>query len=148
MTTFTYPIQVKQVNPPGTGVGAAVRGKVPAYYVAMVSAGAGIAAGVTTVPLFVLPAGSRVIDAFIDIVTAFNPGASNTNLRVGTSTSTGIVFAATTVNTAGRREATESGAQVSALAITFTADTTIDALVSVDTSAITAGEVRVVVVAI
>lgn len=148
MTTFSYPLTIKTVNPPATGVGAAT-GKVPAYYIKKVSVGdTGTAVGSTTIPLFVLPAGSRVVESFIDVVTAYDPAASNTNLRVGTSTSTGIVFAATTVNTVGRRVATETGAQVSALGIVFSADTTIDALVSIDTSAVTAGEVIVYVVAV
>lgn len=148
MTTFSYPLEIKTVNPPATGVGLNV-GKVPAYYVRKVNiADTGVAVGSTTVPLFVLPAGSRIVESFIDVVTPYNPAASNTNVRVGTSTSTGIVFAATTVNTAGRRTATETGAQVSALGIAFSADTTIDALVSIDTSAVTAGEFIVYVVVI
>lgn len=148
MTTFTYPLQTKVVNPPVSGVGTTY-GKVPAYYIKKVSVGdTGTAVGATTIPLFVLPAGSRVVESFIDVVTAFDPAASNTNLRVGTSTSTGVIFAATTVNTVGRRTATETGAQVSALAIALSADTTIDAVVSIDTSAVTAGEVIVYVVAV
>lgn len=148
MTTFSYPIEQKLVKQPADAVSAR-KGKVPAYYVRTVSIGdTGLAVGVTTIPLFVVPAGSRPVEAFIDVVTPYNPAASNTNVRVGTSTSTGILFAATTVNTAGRRQATESGAQVSSMAIAYTADTTIDALVCIDTSAVTAGEFIVYVVTI
>lgn len=148
MTTFSYPIEQKRVEMGESGANA-VKGKVPAYYITKVSAGStGTAVGSTTIPLFVAPAGSRVWDATLDVITAYDPGVgtTNTNLRIGTATSTGIVFAATTVNTVGRRTQTMTGAQVSANAITFTVDTTIQAIVSIDTSAVTTGEVLIAVV--
>ncbi len=148
MTTFSYPVEIKSRELPASGVGT-TKAKVPSYLVKKVSVGdTGTAVGATTIPLFVLPAGSRVVDCFIDVATVFNPAASNTNLRVGTSTSTGIYFAATTVNTAGRRTQTPSGAQVSAWAIGVSVDTTIDAVVSIDTSTVSAGEVIIYAVII
>lgn len=151
MTTFSHPLKVKRSE---TEVSAAapgrVQGKVPSYWQAVVSVGGtgGTAASTTTLPLFVAPAGSIPVECYLDVLTVFNPAASNTNLAVGTATSTGILFAATTVNTAGRRAYAGSGAQVSANAIAFTADTTIQAIVSIDTSAVTTGEVLITVVLI
>jgi len=151
MTTFSYPVNVKRVEPglAGSTAMADIKGKVPFYMQRKVSIGdTGTAVGSTTIPLFVAPAGSRVWDAALDVITAYNQGASNTNLAVGVPTSTGIIFAATTVNTAGRRTQTMSGAQVSANAIVFTVDTTIQAVVSIETSTVTAGEVLVNVILI
>jgi hypothetical protein len=148
MTTFSYPLNVKRTNPDASGVGA-VQGKTPFYMQRKVSVGdTGTAVGSTTIPLFVAPAGSRVWDAALDVITVFNPAASNTNLAVGVPTSTGIIFAATTVNTAGRRTQTMSGAQVSANAVVFSADTTIQAIVSIDTSTVSTGEVLITVILI
>ena len=135
MTTFSYPIDIKRPEMDASGVGSVV-GAVPVYYSVKVSVGqTGTAVGSTTIPLFVAPAGSRPFDCIVDILTASDQGASNTNLRVGTSTSTGAILAVTTVNTAGRRAGNATtGALVSANAIVFTADTTIQAIVSIDTS--------------
>ena len=153
MTTFAYPLNVRRAEPGLVPDPARVNstGKVPFYLQRKVSVGdTGTAVGSTTIPLFVAPAGSRPWDCVLDVITAFDPGVgtTQTNLRVGTATSTGIIFATTTVNTVGRREAAETGAQVSALAITFTADTTIQAIVSIDTSAVTAGEVLITAILI
>jgi len=78
------------------------------------------------------------------VVTPFDN--TTTNIRVGIPTSTGILYAATTANTAGRRAYAGTGAQVSANAIPLAADTTVQAIVSIDTSAVTAGSVIVHVV--
>jgi hypothetical protein len=148
MTTFSFPIDGKRNNMDAAGAGA-VLGRVPLYYSARVSVGqTGTAVGSTTIPLFVAPAGSRPIDCWLDITTAANPdvGGTRTAMAIGTATSTGIIYAATTVNTAGRRLYGGTAAQVSANAIAFTADTTIQALVSIDTSTISAFEAVVFVV--
>lgn len=149
MTTLTYPLNIKvRANEPVSSVPAdRVLGASPFYLVRKVSVGdiGGGAIGATTIPLFVAPAGSRPINCFLDITTAANPGVGTTRtaIAVGTSASTGILYAATTVNTAGRRTYAGTEAQVSANGIVFAADTTIQAVVSVDTSAITALEVIV-----
>jgi hypothetical protein len=148
MTTFSYPLEGKRPEMTATGAGA-VKAKIPFYMIATVSVGqTGTAVGSTTIPLFIAPAGSRVIDAFLDITTAADPGeaGTRTGMAVGTSTSTGIIYASTTVNTAGRRTYGGSSAQVSANAIVFSADTTIQALVSIDTSVISAFQAIVNVV--
>jgi hypothetical protein len=148
MTTFSYPLEQKRPEMGESGANAA-KGKHPANYLTVVSVGqTGTAVGATTIPLFVAPAGSRVWDATIDILTAANPGVGTTRtaMAIGVPTSTGIIFAATTVNTGGRRTQVMTAAQVSALAIPFTADTTIQAVVSIDTSTISAFEAIVNVV--
>jgi len=140
MTTFSYPLNVKRPNMDASGAGS-ISGKSPVYMIKKVSVGdTGTAVGSTTLPLFIAPTGSRVVDCFIDILTAADPavGGTRTAMAIGTATSTGILFASTTVNTVGRRTQTMSGAQVSANAIVFSADTTLQALVSIDTSTISA----------
>lgn len=149
MTTFPYPLRVGRAEPsrvpaPNAAVEAASLARVPFHLVRKVSIGdTGTGVGATTIPLFIAPAGSRPWECVVDVITAYNPAASNTNLRIGTATSTGIIFAATTINTVGRRDAVETGAQVSANNIVFSVDTTIQAIVSIDTSAVTAGEFEV-----
>ena len=147
MTTFSYPVNIKRPEMAESGAGSVV-GKSSFYMIKKVSVGdTGTAVGTTTLPLFIAPAGSRVIDCFLDITTAANPGEAGTRtaLAVGTPTSTGIILAATTVNTAGRRTYGGTAAQVSANNIAFTADTTIQALVSIDTSVISAFEATILV---
>lgn len=149
MTTFTYPVNIKPFQETAVSGAGSVQGKAPMYLIKRVSVGeTGTAVGATTIPLFVAPAGSRPIDCFLDITTAADPGVGGTRtaMAIGVSSSTGILYAATTVNTAGRRTYAGSAAQVSANAIAYTADTTINAIVSIDTSAITAFEAIVYVV--
>ena len=139
MTTFSYPVKVKRVNLGAAPVNATV-GKVPFYMSAVVSVGmTGTAVGTTTIPLFVAPAGSRAVEGFIDVVTAFD-NTANTNISLGVSGTDGQIMAATTANTAGRTRATPTAAMVSSNAIVFSVDTTIQAVVSITTSTISAGE--------
>jgi hypothetical protein len=147
MTTLSYPLELKRPNMGASGVGA-VTGRSPFYMIKKVSVGdTGTAVGATTLPLFIAPAGSRVVNSFLDITTAANPGVGGTRtaLAIGTAASTGIILASTTVNTAGRRTYGGTEAQVSANNIAFTADTTIQAVVSIDTSVISAFEATIFV---
>lgn len=145
MTTFSYPLNVRNHEPPGPEAVNLVEARVPGRYSVVVNtAKTGTAAGTTTIPLFVAPAGATFYECVLDITTAFDN--LTTNIRVGTPTSTGILYAATTANTAGRRAYAGTAAQVSANAIPLTADTTVQAIVSIDTSAVTAGSVIVHVV--
>ena len=147
MTTFSYPLTVKRVNQ-GTAPVNAVQSKVPSYLTAVVSVGmTGTAVGTTTIPLFVAPAGSRAVEGFIDVVTAFD-NTANTNISLGVSGSNGQIMAATTANTAGRTRATPTAAMVSANAIVFSVDTTIQAVVSITTSVVTTGQLIAYVVLI
>lgn len=144
MTTFSYPVNIKRPEMAESGAGA-VTARVPARYsVRIGTAQTGTAAGTTTIPLFVAPAGSTFYECVIDVVTAYDN--DETKIAVGVPTSTGILYAATTANTAGRRAYAGTGAQVSANSIALTADTTVQAIVSITTSAVTAGEVIVHVV--
>lgn len=145
MTTFSYPLNVKRPEMAEAGAGA-VTARIPARYSVRVgTAQTGTAVGTTTIPLFVAPAGSTFYECVLDITTGFN-NTAGVNMAIGVPTSTGILYAATTVNTAGRRAYAGTGAQVSANSIALTADTTVQAVVSITTSAVTAGEVIVHVV--
>jgi hypothetical protein len=145
MTSFSFPLNVRNHEPPGPEPVNLVEARVPGRYSVVVNtAKTGTAVAATTIPLFVAPAGSNFYECVLDITTPFDN--DTTNIRVGIPTSTGILYAATTANTAGRRAYAGTGAQVSANAIALTADTTVQAIVSIDTSAVTAGSVIVHVV--
>jgi hypothetical protein len=145
MTTFSYPVNIKRPEMAESGAGA-VTARIPARYSVRVgTAQTGTAVGTTTIPLFVAPAGSTFYECVLDITTGFD-NTAGVNMAIGVPTSTGILYAATTVNTAGRRAYAGTGAQVSANSIALTADTTVQAVVSITTSAVTAGEVIVHVV--
>ena len=145
MTSFSYPLNIRNHEPNGPEPVNLVEARVPGRYSVVVNtAKTGTAAAATTIPLFVAPTGSTFYECVLDVVTPFDN--TTTNIRVGIPTSTGILYAATTANTAGRRAYAGTGAQVSANAIALTADTTVQAIVSIDTSAVTAGSVIVHVV--
>jgi hypothetical protein len=145
MTTFSYPLNVNRSEPLAADPVNLQAARVPARYSVVVNtAKTGTAIGATTIPLFVAPAGSTFYECVLDITTAYDN--LTTNIRVGTPTSTGILFAATTANTAGRRAYAGTAAQVSANAIALTAATTVQALVSIETSTVAAGSVIVHVV--
>jgi hypothetical protein len=144
MTTFSYPLDIKRPEMDESGPGA-VKARVPARYTTTVNiARTGTAVGATTVPLFVAPAGSVFYECVLDVVTAYDN--LDTKIAVGVPTSTGILYAAVSVNTAGRRAYAGAAAQISANAIPLTADTTVQAIVSIATSTVAAGSVLVHVV--
>lgn len=145
MTTFSYPVNIRNHEPAAGDAVNLAEARVPGRYSVVVNtAKTGTAVGATTVPLFVAPAGANFYECVLDVTTPFDN--TTTNIRVGIPTSTGILYAATTANTAGRRAYAGTGAQVSANAIPLTADTTVQAIVSIDTSTVTAGSVIVHVV--
>jgi len=146
MTTFSFPVNITRHEPLAADVVNMRQARVPARYTVKVSAGqTGLAVGTTTIPLFVAPAGSTFFECVLDITTAFD-NTAGVSVNIGVPTSAAILYAATTVNTAGRRTQTPTGAQVSAWAIPLTADTTVEAQFAITTSAITVGEVLVHVV--
>lgn len=104
----------------------------------------GTGAGTTTIPLFVAPAGSNFYECVLDITTAYDN--DDTKFTIGTSANPATLYAATTVNTAGRRAYAGTAAQVSTNSLVLAADTTVQAIVSITTSAVTAGSVIVHVV--
>lgn len=145
MTTFSFPVNIRNHEPPGPEPVNLVEARVPGRYSVVVNtAKTGTAAGATTVPLFVAPAGSNFYECVLDITTGYDN--LDTKITVGTPASPATLYAATTVNTAGRRAYAGTGAQVSANAIALTADTTVEAIVSIATSTVTAGSVIVHVV--
>jgi hypothetical protein len=114
------------------------------FSVVVNTAKSGTAVGATTIPLFVAPAGSNFYECVLDITTAYDN--LDTKITVGTSANPATLFAATSVNTAGRRAYAGSAAQVSTNSIVLTADTTVQAIVSIATSTVAAGSVIVHVV--
>jgi len=147
MTTFAAPLYVKPVNFAGDTGANVVLGKIPARYSIPIGVTqTGLAVGATTIPLFVAPAGSVFYECVIDVLTAYDQSGAGTNIQIGVPTSTGILFAATTGNIPGRRAFAGSAAQVSALAIPLAADTTVQAIVSINTSTVTVGSLIVHVV--
>lgn len=145
MTAFAYPVKVRRPNLAidSDSYSAQV---VMAVQTTVNTSNTGTAAGTTTLPLFVAPAGTRVINAHVDKVTAYDN--TETLIQVGTSALPACIMAATSLNTAGRLSYTGTAAQVSANNIAFAADTTIQAIVSITTSAVTAGKAIVTVLLI
>ena len=145
MTTFSYPVNIRNHEPAGADAVNLAEARVPGRFSVVVNtAKTGTAAGATTVPLFVAPAGSNFYECVLDITTGYDN--DDTKITVGTAAAPARLYAATTVNTAGRRAYAGTGAQVSANAIPLAADTTVQAIVSIATSTVTAGSVIVHVV--
>jgi hypothetical protein len=142
MTTFSFPLNIRNHEPLGPDVVSMREGRVSGRYSVVVGiAQTGTAAGVTTIPLFVAPEGSRVYEATLDITTGYDN--TTTNFNIGTAAAPTRIKAATSVNTARRQNYAPTAAQISVNAIPFAVDTTIQALVSIDTSAVTTGSVIV-----
>jgi hypothetical protein len=145
MTTFSFPVNITNHEPASGSVVDLTQARVPGRYSVVVNtAKTGTAAGATTIPLFVAPAGSNFYECVLDITTAYDN--LDTKITVGTSANPATLYAATSVNTAGRRAYAGTGAQVSTNSIVLTADTTVQAIVSIATSTVTAGSVIVHVV--
>jgi hypothetical protein len=142
MTTFSYPLNIKTPEPLGPDVVSQRQARVSGRYSVVVGvAQTGTAIGTTTIPLFVAPAGSSVYEATLDITTGFDN--LDTNFNIGTAAAPTRIKAATSVNTARRQNYAPTAAQISVNAIPFTVDTTIQAVVSIATSTVSAGSVIV-----
>jgi len=142
MTTFSFPLEIKSREPQGPEAINLVQARVLAQYSIPVNiAKTGTAAGVTTIPLFVAPAGSSIFNCTIDVLTGYDNTTSN--ITIGTAAVANQVHSQVTINTAGRRTYSPTAAQLSVNAIPFEADTTVVAVVSIDTSAVTAGNLLV-----
>jgi hypothetical protein len=142
MTTFSFPLEIKSREPRGPEAVNLVQARVLAQYSIPVNiAKTGTAAGVTTIPLFVAPAGSSIFNCTIDVLTGYDNTTSN--ITIGTAAVANQVHSQVTINTAGRRTYSPTAAQLSVNAIPFEADTTVVAVVSIDTSAVTAGNLLV-----
>lgn len=142
MTSFSFPLNIRNHEPPGPEPVNLVEARVPGRYSVLVNtAKTGTAAGVTTIPLFVAPVGASFFDCVIDVVTPYDN--TTTNIAVGTAAVADRLHTAVSVNTGGRRTYSPTAAQISANAIPLTANTTVVALVSIDTSTVTAGSVLI-----
>ena len=142
MTTFSYPVNIRGHEPLGPDVVSMREGRVSGRWsITVGTAQTGTAAGVTTIPLFVAPEGSRVYEATLDITTGYDN--TTTNFNIGTAAAPTRIKAATSVNTARHQNYAPTAAQISVNAIPFAVDTTIQAVVSIDTSAVTTGSVIV-----
>ena len=144
MTTFAHPFYLRR---PEIGEAAPnnVLGVVPARYsIVLDTTKTGTAVGTTTVPLFVAPAGAKFYECVIDVVTAYDN--LDTKITLGVPASTGILFAATSVNTTGRRAYAGSAAQIAFNASALAADVTVQAIVSIATSTVAAGSLVIHVV--
>jgi hypothetical protein len=75
--------------------------------------------GLTTATPFVLPAGSQILNIFIDVTTTFTTGAT---LAVGNSTTAAAYVTAITTPTAGRQALTLTSAQLTAMSNVGTTD--------------------------
>lgn len=145
MTAFAYPVKVRRPNLAiDSDTFSALM--VMAVQTTVNTSNTGTAAGTTTIPLFIAPAGTRIINAYVDKVVGYDN--DETKLQVGTSALPACIMAATSLNTTGRLSYAGTAAQVSANNIAFAADTTIQAIVSITTSAVTVGKSIVTVVLI
>ena len=77
------------------------------------------ALGLTTSAPFVLPAGSQILNIFIDVTTTFTTGAT---LAVGNSTTAAAYVTAITTPAVGRQALTLTAAQITALSNVGTTD--------------------------
>jgi hypothetical protein len=142
MTTFSFPLEIKCREPLGPEAFNLVKARALAQYSIPVNiAMTGTAAGVTTIPLFVAPAGASIFNCTIDVLAGYDN--TTTNITVGTAGLVNQIHTQVTVNTTGRRAYSPTAAQLSVNAIPFTADTTVLAVVSIDTSAVTTGNLLI-----
>ena len=142
MTSFSFPLNIRNHEPPGPEPVNLVEARVPGRYSVVVNtAKTGTAVGGTTITLLVAPVGASFFDCVIDVVTAFDN--TTTNIAVGTAAVADRLHTAVSVNTGGRRTYSPTAAQISANAIPLTANTTVVALVSIDTGTVTAGSVLI-----
>jgi hypothetical protein len=138
MTTFSGPLLIKTNDAEGPGTLKVTYAFQTTIDIGKTGAGA---ASTTVLPLFTAPAGTTFDNVVVDIVDAFdNLAANNTNITVGISGATNRLLAATSLNTVGRRAYAPTTAQISVNAIPLTADTAIQAIVSINTSAVTVGK--------
>lgn len=143
MTTFSYPLDIKRPLQPPTDTAFSARVLAIETAPINIALTGTAAATTTTLPLFVAPAGSRVLNLWADILTPYDAAIAATNLTIGTAAAPAQLLAATTVNTAGRRTYDANATQVSVNAIAFAVDTTVQAIVSINTSAVTTGNIFV-----
>lgn len=142
MPTFTYPLLVKRNDVEGPGPF-----RTPFIFQTTVDTGrTGTAIGTTTLPLFVAPAGATFDNVFVDVIDPYDNTLGGTNVALGITGAVDRILTATSVNTVGRRVYSPTSVQVSVNSIPLVADTQINAVVSIQTSAVTTGRVLLTVV--
>ena len=152
MTSFAWPLRVRGAD---TNVADyEFQGRVVVAAEATISLGniANQAAGVTIIPLkqpngqpLVVPAGAKVLNSFIDVLTPWAP-VSGTNINIGYGTARNQIFAQTSIETAGIRTYTPTTAQISLNRVPFALPTTIEAMICVSGSNVpTAGELIILI---
>ena len=147
MTSFSFPLDIKNREPPGPDTVSQRQARVAGRYtVALTPSQTGTAIGVTTIPLFVAPAGATIYEAVIDVLTGYDQTGVGTNVQVGTAANVSLIQSAVTVNTARRQAYTPTAAQVAAINTPFAVDTTVVAQVSIAVSTVTTGNFLVHVV--
>ena len=97
--------------------------------------------GLTTSAPFVLPAGSQILNIFVDVTTTFTTGAT---LAVGNSTTAAAYVTAITTPAAGRQALTFTSAQLTALSNVGTTDMQILVTMAGTTATAGAGFITIV----
>ena len=123
MTTFSYPLKTKgrEINIPASSYS----GLVPAWTGVTATFSQFTAASLSggqSFNLFVAPSGSRLLNWFYDITTAWVGATVGTFHLIAGATA---VDGGTTISNGGRLNPVRSTANVSTIAIVFTQDTTI-----------------------
>ena len=117
--------------------------------------GSTVASGTTTI-LFTIPAGSQIVNIFIDTLVAFT-GSTAANIVIGTSTTTNLFWASSDITAQGRLANTNAASKlVNWVGATSTAspngigvgptDVIIQAVLSPTVATVTAGTVQITVV--
>jgi hypothetical protein len=142
MTTFSYPLNIKRPEPIGDDIVNQAVGRVHGvYFNRLTTTNTGLAAGTTTINLFVAPAGSRFRTCTVDVPTNFD-NTTGVQIQVGTATLVSLLADVTvsSANATYRNAYVATQARVSNTAIALTADTTIQAKFTI-TSTLTAGDI-------
>lgn len=145
MTSFQYPLDVIAKNRSPVSAVAARADVVVRTTVNYTDFNAGLPASstnnVNSLSLYVIPAGWTPIESWVDVITVWASADGNT-LNLGTTTSISYFAKGLALDTGGRKTPTLDAAQVSAVNVALSADTTLVATVSVTTStgARTAGQ--------
>ena len=136
-STFTGPVRSGTVrNTTGTTLGT-----IDNTGVVVLSQTANL--GLTTSAPFVLPAGSQILNIFIDVTTTFTTGAT---LAVGNSTTAAAYVTAITTPPAGRQALTSTSAQLTAFSNVGTTDMQVLVTMAGTTATAGAGFITIVYV--
>ena len=137
MTTFAYPVTQRggDTNEASfnTRMQTVLRMDTTVGFAQTSTAGA---ANSITPASFVVPAGSRIDDVRIDVLTAWAGSAALSGTTANVYLGSSLIASGMSLETAGRVAPTFTAAQVSVMASAVTADTTISFVVSVSGSVV------------